>query len=164
MNWNEVEDRPEGGGTKLFIRLKDGESIEGIFAGQPHKVFSSFKDKQVYETYAEGRTPRYRVNFIVKEDGKLVPKIFETSFTTINTIKTAIDEYGKDVLYKVKRTGAGKDNTVYHILFKSKVEAIPDIKLLDLSAKKQEKPPIDNAPPPDDADMIPEVDDNVPNF
>jgi hypothetical protein len=154
--WDEIEERKEGSGSKMFLRLKDGEFVEGIFAGQPFKLYNDFKKKEYYDTWAEGRNTRYRINFIVGDEAK----IFETSFTTMSTIKAMVNEYGQDYVYKIKRSGSSKDNTVYHVLPKEKLaptalKIIKDIKLNNLKPTSKSK----QEPAPSDEDRIP--DDNL---
>ena len=159
--WDDVEKESESSSGK-FIRLKDGEFIEGVFAGQPYQFYASFAEKKGYEKWAEGRSKRYRVNFIVKGEAK----IFESGTTTFKAIVAVIKEYGQENVFKIKREGSGKENTTYHVLFRAPLaqedyKKITGIKLNSLSVRPQESDsdsdfdgiPDATEPPPDDSDI-----------
>jgi hypothetical protein len=109
-SWDEIEKNKDSKGDK-FIRLKDGEHVEGVFAGQPFKFFNDFKAKQTYDKWREGLSTRYRVNFVVNDGLGWVARIYETGSTTIKLISEQVKEYGKDCIFKLKRTGKGKDRS-----------------------------------------------------
>ena len=121
MSWNNMRKTKEG--SSLFIRLKDGDSIEGMFAGEPHTYYSKFKDKPEYTAWADGRSFKFRLNFITKnDDNELEAKILTGGSTISNAILDMKEEYGLDCIFKIKRTGSGKDDTRYTILFKDKLK------------------------------------------
>ena len=122
MSWDKMEKTREE--TGLFIRLKDGDEVTGVFKGTPKTFYSVFKDPMEYEEWKEGRSFKFKINFLVAtEDGNFIPKIFQGGAVVRNALLDVKDEYGLDCVFKVKRTGAGKDDTRYAILFKKELNA-----------------------------------------
>lgn len=160
MSWNDLQKARESQGSfGSFISLKDGEFIEGVFVGEPKMFYSIFKDPEEYTSWAKGRSFKFKINMIIKdENGKLVAKILKGGAEMRDQLLDCIKEYGLDCLFKVKRTGSGKDDTRYSILFKAKltpeqdaaVKAITPLSLEPQSAANKG----DNEPPPlDDSDL-----------
>lgn len=91
-----------------MIQLKDGQSIEGIFVGQPYEFEKAFK---------EGDKPRFRfrVNFVIKEDNVLQCKILEGGWKLSQQLQE-LTHAGWD-LHKCKtrisRTGSKINDTVW---------------------------------------------------
>jgi hypothetical protein len=131
---------PEIGGEKgqksgpdsgLFIKLKAGEKVQGVFRGDPHIFKQHWVDNRSSKCAGEGceiceraKTNdklkakfRFYINFIVKIDGVLHAKIFEQSFGTFKDLKT-LHESGYDLeqtLVSITRNGSGTD-TRYLVL------------------------------------------------
>lgn len=134
MSWDKMKETRQEGGK--YIRLKDGESIQGVFAGAPRVFYKNFSSKEERDTPATGFSFRFQINFLVKEGEIYVAKIFEQGYTVRSTLLTVRDEYGMDCVYKISRKGSGMEDTEYSILFKQnltpeliaklgKVELIP---------------------------------------
>lgn len=133
MSWDELKRTKEGG--KDYLRLKDGQVVFGVFRGDPLTFFSAFKDAKKYDKWAEGRSFRFHINFVQIEEGdKLSIKVFQGGSRIAAQLSDVREEYGLDCLYKIKRTGSGKDDTQYSILFQSKLtpEQLAKIKKLTL--------------------------------
>lgn len=144
MSWELFEKTRKESETSTFIKLSDGDSIEGVFVGDPHHFYSIFKDRTEYEEKVDGSSFKFRINFAVKENDKWVPKIYTGGATVRDAILDAKAEYGLDVVYKIKRTGKGKDDTRYTILYKKDLDdagkkAIKEMSLLPLNWNKKEK-------------------------
>lgn len=88
-----------------FLKLKDGESIEGVFRGDPYD-FRNHWDKNSQRSvlctgdsvcpYCEDKEKsrfRFRINFITKENGQLVVKIFESSRTVYEDLAALSQNY-----------------------------------------------------------------------
>lgn len=147
MGWESFEKiKTEGGGK--FCKLKAGESIEGVFGGEPHFFYKKFSDKTEHETWAEGRQFRFKINFIIKnkDTNLLEAKIFEGGSTLRKALLNVKEEYGLDCVYKIKREGSTKDDTTYSILYKSTLDEsqkvlMKNVKLNVLKAEKSEELP-----------------------
>lgn len=111
-------------GSSNFVKLKAGESIEGVFAGEPHFFYQKFGDKAEYSDWLEGRSFKFKINFITKnkETNVLEVKIFQGGNTLRKSLLSVKEEYGLDCVYKIKREGSTKDDTTYSILFKSNLD------------------------------------------
>lgn len=102
----------EGAGTgSLFVKLKGGESVRGVFVGDPVDFMKAFK---------EGDKPsfRFRINFVTQENGAYVAKIFEQGKTSYQALRTLNDqgyELDKHIMI-ISRQGDTKDTTTYSIL------------------------------------------------
>lgn len=121
MSWEEMQKTREETGSK-FIKLKDGGVVEGVFRGDPHFFFKKYQDSNEYDKWADGRSFRFRINFVTKnENNEIVSKIFEQGATVRDLLLDVKEEYGLDCAFKIKRVGSGKDDTRYSILFKEKL-------------------------------------------
>lgn len=137
--------------SNKFVRLQDGESIQGVFRGDPfdfmqHWVKGDGSAPHSFmcpgegcEECQKGNKPgfRFRLNFIVKEGSDYVAKIFEQSKTVygiLRTLNKACDVEKK--VMKVTRTGSGKQ-TKYDIepagdLSEATEKSLAQVKLNDL--------------------------------
>lgn len=160
-----------GGGGKDFLKLKGGESIQGVFRGDPYEFYSVFKDRTEYSQWAEGRSYRFRVNFVVNEGGQYKAKILEGGRRLQAQIEDEVKENGLNAVYRIKRTGNTKDDTTYSCVFLKKLSGedlakVEDVELESLTYGRSRKDTPGNHPafdddvpmPPED-DMPPEEDD-----
>lgn len=111
-------DIPEGGGSKNFLKLKDKESVSGIFMGDLHEFYVEWEagKSRVVPEGAPGAKFRFRVNFVVKEGSVYVPKIFEQGLTVYRDLAAIHEEYPLDsIVVKITRNGTGTDTT-YNLL------------------------------------------------
>ncbi len=152
MHFPEGDSGSGGLASKDFVRLKDKESIIGVFRGDPHSFKQHWKDKKSTPCTGTGcllcqdKDPktakagfRFRLNFITRENGEYVCKIFEQSWAVYLDLKTLHSDYPLNK-HVVKITRNGSDNTTrYNImpqpngLIKPEVEAqISKIQLKDL--------------------------------
>lgn len=119
----------EGLSSENFIKLKDKESISGIFQGDPFdykthwvqtlKNYAICKGEGC-EHCATGNKPstRFRVNFVVKDPStnKMVARIFESNATTYSSMRELNKDYPLDkTVVKITRNGSGP-KTTYQIL------------------------------------------------
>ena len=130
--------------TKLsaanYLKIADGETVRGVFAGEPHKFYCNWKDNR--STECPGRNIcaecisglkagfRFEINFIIKENGTYSAKIWEQGWRTFEALM-GFNEGGYPLeshQMKITRTGSGK-NTAYNIM------PIPDGKLNDKQQK-----------------------------
>ncbi len=157
MKFKDATELPEGGGSKNFLKLKDKESISGIFRGDLAEFFVLWENGKSREVDAgtPGGKFRFRVNFVHKEGSVYVPKIFEQGLMVYNQLRELNEEYGLDeIVVKITRNGTGTDTT-YSILPLLKQAITPEtmkyinaMELLPLEGKTSaEKPTGDDALP-----------------
>lgn len=112
------KDLPESGPSN-YVRLKDKESITGIFRGEVfdfYSVWESGKPRIVDESVFGARF-RFKINFVVKEGASYVVKVFEQSKTVYEQLGALHDEYDLEkTLIKITRNGTGKSDTTYTLL------------------------------------------------
>lgn len=114
------------GGGGNYVKLADGETIEGVFVGKPVFFWYNF-DKKEYLPYVENaRKPgkdfvfRFRTNFIVEEEGGYSAKIMEYGQKVLDVVYDAITEDGREAKYRIKRIGTGQ-GTSYTVRLKGKL-------------------------------------------
>ncbi len=155
------DDVQDGSGSKDYVKLKDQESITGVFMGDPYEFSSVWEDGQ--SRVVKAGTPdakfRFKINFIVKDGSTFTPKIFENGAKVYRQLKELHDEYELDkILVKVTRNGSGTDTT-YSILpllkqtiNKETAEYLSKLELLPLVRKEQKAPSVSGN---DETDEIP---------
>ncbi len=172
MRFPKREAKDGGGhGADKFLKLKDGESVQGVFRGELYDMGRCSWSGQGYHPDPNGYS-RYRLNFVIwdKEQKKFIAKIWEFGFTLCETLEefnTAAPLEKTKV--QITRKGTGKENTSY-IVFPigpvaaggmPLIEAV-ELNILDTAPKKQEvasngwdSGPADFGPEPEDSDEIP---------
>lgn len=139
------KDIVENKGNKSFIKLKDKESVVGIFRGEMHEFFSVWENNRtrVVEEGTPGAGFRFRVNFFVKEGTTFTPKIFEGGVTVYNQLAELHEEYNlEETAIKITRNGTGTDTT-YTIIpmkqapSKETLKFLAAAELLPLESTKQ---------------------------
>lgn len=137
------KDLPESG-SKHFLKLKDKESISGIFMGNLYEFFILWENKKSREV-AEG-TPdakfRFRINFVSKEGAVYVPKIFEQGSIVYRQLAELHEEYDLEkTVIKITRNGMGTDTTysllplLKQVITKEVADHLKEIDLLPLEGK-----------------------------
>jgi hypothetical protein len=131
-----------------FLKLKAGESVRGIFQGEPYEFKQHWvNNKSVLcnnecELCKEGLKPsfRFRLNFLIKENASYTMKIFEQGWMVYEALK-ALHEGDYDLskhLMKITRNGTGTDTTYSIVpvpngnLTTEQLETISKIPLLEL--------------------------------
>lgn len=155
-------DLPESGG-KNYLKLKSGESITGIFMGEPYEFYSLWEQGKPREVPAgtPGAGFRFRINFVVKEGGVYVPKIFEQGVTVYKQLDEINTEYPLETtVIKISRSGSSISDTTYSLLplLNKPIDAqtmahLRTIELHDLGTKKSDYRQED--PMPQASDEIP---------
>lgn len=107
-----------GEGNILFLKFKDGESHIGVPRGEVYEFYQKWENnrsKVVDANDPDGKS-RFRINFVVQEDGKFVPRILEFGLTVYNQLADIAEEYDiTQTKLKITRRGTGTD-TVYMVL------------------------------------------------
>jgi hypothetical protein len=116
------------GDGKLFVRLKDGEKVNGVFRGDPHEYYLHWVEGKSYECGGKaascihceaGDKPRFRfkLNLIAKQDGVWMARILEQGWSVYEALRD-LHENGYDLeqtAVSIARTGEGT-NTKYTVL------------------------------------------------
>lgn len=104
------------GGDSIFVKLEDGESVVGVFYGDPEHANVKF-DRVAKKWIKDPTAFRFRLNLVIEDQGVLVSKIYEGG----STVYTQLRELHKTgytlptTKVKLTRKGTGTD-TVYTIL------------------------------------------------
>ena len=152
----------------LYLKIKDGEEVYGVFRGDPFEYYQSkddFRSPVRYDKYADGLRYFFEINF-VRIDQKTGGKsacILSKNTRFAKAMQEMIGEYGADYIYKIKRTGTIPAETTYNIFPKAplnpeqlaeinkmplipldKTPLVPSSKFLELS-KGDDLPPFDES-------------------
>lgn len=168
---------PEGQGEgdgRSYVKLKDKESIKGVFRGSPKIKYIHWQDGKGDDCAGQGcqlcasgnkKSFRFLLNMVVKdESGGYVAKVLEQGWTVYNQLRDLNVEYPLESnIVKVTRAGSGKNDTSYTILpipngvVTKEIEAkISAVKLYDFDEPVQAKsPPKGDTPPPHTDEDIP---------
>lgn len=113
------EDLPEtGSSSNSFLKLKDKESVVGIFRGEPRDFYAAWDGKKYVEVAEDDPNGsfRFKINFVIKEGANYVPKIFENGVAVYRQLAELNAEYDlSETTVKITRNGTGTD-TAYSIL------------------------------------------------
>jgi hypothetical protein len=133
--------REKSSGFKNRLSLKDGESKVGVFRGEPFQFYQhwvngrtfpcSLKSPAGCEHCKAGNKGswKFRINFIVLEEGQFVAKVFDGGGKLYDQIVALGKEYDLSTYkMKISRTGTTKDNTVWSAM-PAKDGAIPPSEL-----------------------------------
>lgn len=115
MDWPKREKR-EGSGK--FLSLKDGDSIKGLFRGEPSfysVVWENGKSREC-DPNEKGARDRFRINFVYRENGAMTCKVLNFPASLADTLEAYDREYEglHKLIVSIKRTGMGKE-TRYQI-------------------------------------------------
>jgi hypothetical protein len=128
----------DGGGNGPRLKLKDGETATGIFAGNFHIFYQNWPKGGVKHASDEpfpGGQMRFEINFVVKEGNSYTPKIFEGGLRVYKQLAALHDEYGLDsTVFKITRSGVEKQTTYTFMPAKQapSPETLKLLKTLDL--------------------------------
>lgn len=103
------------GGNGPRLKLKDGETATGIFAGEFNIFYQNWPKggiKHVSDEPFAGAQMRFEINFVVKEGSTYTPKLFEGGLKVYKQLAALHDEYGLDeTVFKITRSGMDKQTT-----------------------------------------------------
>ena len=103
-----------GTGDKNLVILKDKESIQGIFMGDPYDYFCLWQNKKPVEVEpgTTGARFRFKLNFVVKVGAAYEVKIFENSQTVYEDIRALAEIYNLETtVVRITRNGIDKATT-----------------------------------------------------
>jgi hypothetical protein len=156
MNFAYANDRSNSdtGSSKDFLSLKGGQSVQGVFRGDPH-VFRIHWPKGGVKTLCPGRDVcekcksgeknsfKFAINFVVRENGAMTAKVFEGGWK----IYCALADLQKSgwnlemTTVQLSRTGSTQSDTVYSVtpipngeLKNGALKTVAAVKLHDLAA------------------------------
>ncbi len=101
-----------------YLKLKDGESVIGVFRGsEPYAFYMKWEAGKSHEVAPDepGAKVRFRVNFVCQDNGKYVAKVWEMAQITYNKLAD-IASSGWDVektFIKVTRKGMLTDTEYF---------------------------------------------------
>jgi hypothetical protein len=133
----------ESGGISNYLKLGDGQSVEGVFRGE---VFEFYQDwpkggmKKIYSEPTEGASLRFRANFVVYEDGKYIARVFDFGVTVYNVLADIAENYDiEKTKIKITRRGIEKQ-TQWMILPLGAIEAkiLKSVALVELNVLNTE--------------------------
>lgn len=101
-----------GNGGGKFLKIEIGHSVVGVFRGEPHIFYQKWPRNGTKETSdlpKPGFDPRFKVNFVVFEDGKFTSKIFEYGVSVNNQMAAINDSCDIDqIKCSISRVATGK--------------------------------------------------------
>lgn len=119
------QEKGEGSFNKDFLKLKSGESVRGIFRGDPFEFRQHWVGQKSFVCNGEGceyckkgikAVFRFRINFIVNENGAYTAKVFEQGWMVYDQLRSIHGDYNLEkTIIKITRQGSGTDTT-YTIL------------------------------------------------
>lgn len=163
MKFPDVGGKSGGAGfaKEDVVKLEDKDKVQGVFRGDP-KIFHTHWNGKFGEL-CPGRSVcarcksdekakfRFRMNFLVRQDGQWVAKVFENNYGTYQDMKALHEgEYNlEDTCVTISRTGKGQNDTRYQImptknnggLTPDDLRAIMNVKLHDLSVEGKTQTP-----------------------
>lgn len=147
-------------GQDKFLKIKDNESVTGVFRGEIHEYFMKWVEgKSVPCQMGEpGAKIRFELNFVTFKDGRFKAFVWSFPQTVYNMLASVNEEYPlQTTKVKISRKGTGTD-TEYHILPLLKeplagqtlhqIEAT-ELNILDKPKAHNEAVPPDNIPWPE---------------
>ncbi len=123
-----------GGGesedSKNYVRLKDGETVTGVFAGEIYEFSKHWVMNRSEVCKGDGcplcissgkrGSFRFRINLVVKTPQGphgLEPKIFEQGWKFYKQLRELNEEYPiEDTIVKITRQGSQMNDTTYSVL------------------------------------------------
>lgn len=161
-------DQGAAAGSDKYLKLKDGESINGIFRGEIFEHFVKWEAGKSIDVGPDdpGAKIRFKLNFVTMIDGAFKAKIWDFPQAVYNQLGDLHEEYPLETTkLKISRRGTGTD-TVYSILpllkepippsIMKQIEAVP-LNMLDTKPQvKKWDAGLDDVPMPEsDDDVLP---------
>lgn len=155
-----------GVGKDDFVKLKDGDSVKGVFVGDPvhwYQIFNPGGRPTVVPQFTKGGSFRFRINLVVVENGTYVAKVFEQGKTVWDALNSLEEDYKfENFVMKISRKGSTKDDTVYSVIPAPGGELTPEQKAKIAAVKLHplKAPSIQEAPEPKAYSETPGFDDS----
>lgn len=160
------------GSSKSFIKIGDGNHVIGMFKGTFETFYQKYEDskyKIVPKSDPSG-TFRFSVNFITKENGNFVAKIFQGSWHNLKDINDlqAVDGHDLEKIYvRISQTGERKNKRLTFAPYTKQAPDFEKIAKVELQDPKPRTPTNINYKGPETADAfddspMPSFDDETP--
>lgn len=140
--------KPPSGGGANFLKIEPGSKVRGLLVGEPIEFYKDYKGESKW---------KFRVNFVMQENGAHVAKILEQGSSVYKQIVSLEEEgwdFGKNLVI-ISRVGAGKE-TRYTVapdpkgaLNEKQLAQIAQVPLQDLTPREpsdSQEPPTEEAP------------------
>lgn len=147
MKFSKKEIKSDGG-SHLYLRVKDGESVNVILRGEIHEFrikWENGKSIEIPESDSS-RMNRFRLNAVIYENGAFVAKLWEFGLTVYNQLSDINDVYPLEkTKIRVSRKGTGTDTTYMLLpmlnepLSQGALKSIEAVKLNVLNAKPKQE-------------------------
>lgn len=156
-------------GPSNYLKIKDGDSISGVFRGEIYEFCVRWVNgkSEVVPPDTLGAKSRFKLNFIISENGKMVAKVWEFSHVVYSLLAEVNEEYPLETTkVKVLRKGSGMETEYYILpllkepLSASAIKSLAAIELNILDKAPAAKAPVKNfAPGSDDFGPDPEFEE-----
>lgn len=153
MEFKTKANHGSGGGNR-FLKLKDGESVVGVFRGEIYEFHTKWVNGKSLPAAAddpEAKT-RFRANIVINENGKPMAKIFEFAYPVFEQMAMINKKRGDITKIKIDISRIGEGTQTKYILMPSadpvNLRALDNIELHILN-KNDEIPrmPLTSPPP-----------------
>lgn len=123
-----MEFKPKSEDTRNFVKLKDKESIVGVFRGKFYEYRTHWADgrsticpgKEQCDLCKAGNKSkfRFRVNFVVKEGDGYGARVLDQTWTVYETLRALQEDYHplEKYIVKITRHGSGLQDTSYTVI------------------------------------------------
>ncbi len=168
MKFKKIDQSQKGEGAHKFLKIKSGESVKGVCRGEVYEFYIKWEGNNslVVTSSTPGAKPRFRINFVVKEDGKFTSKIFEFGPMVSNQLHDMSEDYDlSETVIKISKSGQGLE-TQYSVIPLKDPAPLAEIRKVPLEILDHKDKPIETAsendfgPAPHDIDE--ESDENLP--
>jgi hypothetical protein len=155
-----------GSGGGRFLKIEIGQSANGVFRGQPVSYWQKWPkggNKETSDIPKPGFEERFKVNFIIHEEGAFVAKILDMNLALYNQMAEVNEAYDVETIKcKISRQPAGKGSIYLLLPLLKKDDAIPAktlaaieaVELLPLGPAPAQAPK-NHAPGASDPDEVP---------
>jgi hypothetical protein len=153
---------PEGAGNGggKFLKIAIGQNATGVFRGEPVSYWQKWPKggvKETSETQKPGFEERFKVNFVIHEEGVFTAKILDMNLALYNQMAEINEAYDIETIKcKISRQPSGK-GSIYLLLPLLK-ESIPAKALKQIEAVELiplGPAPSQSAPANENTDEIP---------
>lgn len=131
--------------SKTFLKVGDGNSVVGVFKGDPetfYRIYEDGKYKIVPKSDVNGKFT-FQMNVIIRENEELVAKLFQGNWHNLEDLKALHKEYNlEETCIKISQTGERQSKRISFMpMIKQKPDQdeIKKIKLLDAKPRSNQQ-------------------------
>lgn len=136
-------DKDLGFSSGSFVKLKSGESIKGVFRGDPVEFHCKWigKTTQICDKDDPDAMFRFRLNLVVKDGPEYTARIFEQGVRVYQDLRSINEEFDLEkTVVKITRTGDGSQ-TRYNIMPSSDKADLAAVKKVPLQSLRIDHQP-----------------------